>query len=348
MAELTGRAEITNEFNDDGLTGAMEVGQLVVQLPDDSGRSPQDLSAHPDICVRRSSSPGSAPSALGDCGVEVVSDEDAYAIELEVDATRPFWVKSSEFEALVAARLEVLYRDPAFRVGGEVELRQGFFEVFGKRFEISEGSMVFDPASPTLNPEVLLIATHKLRNDPNRTVTVHASGTLAHPVIEFSSTVPTNNEGEIIALLITGTTSQRRQSQDTSTQAAGEEAANFLAGVAFGVASLSLREEFCEHFPVISVETADSGFRSARIRAGFTADEIIPERMRSVVEGVYIEGYFTAGGNQGASAAGSGATTTGTGQSAGFLIELQFPHNIVGTGTFSPGSNWGVDLTWEP
>jgi hypothetical protein len=116
--------------------------------------------------------------------------------------------------------------------------------------------------------------------------------------------------------------------------------------VAFGVASLSLREEFGEHFPVISVETADGGFRSARIRAGFTADEIIPERMRSVVEGVYIEGYFTAGsGNQ---AGSSGATTTGTGQNAGFLIELQFPHNIVGTGTFSPGSNWGVDLTWEP
>jgi translocation and assembly module TamB len=348
MAELTGRAAITNEFHEDGLTGAMKVSQLVVQLPDDSGRSPQDLSAHPDICVRRTSSPDAASEASGDCGIEVVSDEDAYAIELEVDATRPFWVKSAEFEALVAARLEVLYRDPDFRVGGEVELRQGFFEVFGKRFEINEGSMVFDPASPTLNPEVLLIATHKLRNDPNRTVTVHASGTLAHPVIEFSSTVPTNNEGEIIALLITGTTSQRRQSQGTSTQAAGEEAANFLAGVAFGVASLSLREEFGEHFPVISVETADSGFRSARIRAGFTVDDIIPERMRSVVEGVYIEGYFTAGGNQGASAAGTGATTTGTGQNAGFLIELQFPHNIVGTGTISPGSNWGVDLTWEP
>jgi translocation and assembly module TamB len=346
MAALTGHAELTNEFEEGALTGAMRVDDLVVQLPDDSGRSPQDLTAHPDICVHRRATAEGLADASGDCGLDVVADEDAYRVDLTVDASRPFWVKSSEFEALVAARLEVLYRDPDFRVGGAVELRQGFFEVFGKRFDIDEGSMVFDASSPTLNPQVLLIATHRLRNDPNRTVTVHASGTLAHPVIEFSSTVPTNNEGEIIALLITGTTNQRRQSTDTSTLAAGQEAANFLAGVAFGVASLSLREEFGEHFPVISVETADGGFRSARIRAGFTADEIIPERMRSVVEGVYIEGYFTAGsGNQ---AGATGATTTGTGQNSGFLIELQFPHNIVGTGTFSPGSNWGVDLTWEP
>ncbi len=346
MARLTGNAEITNEFVETGIEGRMRIASLEVTLPETSSRSPQVLASHPDVCIRELV-PGTNESRCPDPAEEVAEDE--YAVRLAVDATRPFWVKSEDFEALVTADLDVTYSDDLY-VGGRVNFRRGFFEVFGRRFDVEEGYLQFDSRSAELNPEVDLKATHHLRGSQDRTVTVRATGTLANPLIEFTSTVPTNNEGEIIALLITGTTSQRRETAGTSALAAADEAADFLAGVAFGVASLSLREEFGRNFPSINVETADGGFRSARLRAGWSADDILPERMRNVVQGVYIEGYFTMRGQQDTSdgASGSGATSTGTGQDAGFLIELQFPHNIVGTGTYSPPSNWGVDVTWEP
>ncbi len=340
MARLTGRAELTNRFVDGGTEGEMRIGELGVFLPESSSRSPQSLSSHPEIRVQRSGAGSSERTREGDAE----ATEAPYLVQVELDASRPFWVRSADFEALVSApRLDVTYRDDLY-VGGTAELRRGHFEVFGKRFYVERGSLGFDDGSSELDPDVDLVATHRIRNDPNRTVTIRASGTLSHPIIEFSSTVPTANEGEIIALLITGTTHQRRETADTSTQAAADETADFLAGVAFGVASLSLREEFGAGFPQIQVETADGGFTSARIRAGYDLDDIIPERMRSVVQGVYLEGYFTARGQD----ADPGATSTGTGQDAGFLMELQFPHNIVGTGTYAPPANWGVDVTWEP
>ena len=60
---------------------------------------------------------------------------------------------------------------------------------------------------------------------------------------------------------------------------------------------------------------------------------------------------------------GNGEVSTGTGEgtaveqqqeeessfsrSLDFLIELYFPHNIVGSGTFAR-DRWGVDVVWEP
>ena len=42
---------------------------------------------------------------------------------------------------------------------------------------------------------------------------------------------------------------------------------------------------------------------------------------------------------------GEGAGTRATG---GVLLELLFPRDLVGTATFQEGSQWSVDLQWEP
>ena len=78
------------------------------------------------------------------------------------------------------------------------------------------------------------------------------------------------------------------------------------------------------------------------IRAGINVDSLIPPRLRDVVRGIYIEGYFTARRADG--------TEDSTRQSHdnGFLIELQFPRNIVGRSDYAPPTNWSLDITWEP
>src|SRR5690606_24656323 len=123
-------------------------------------------------------------------------------------------------------------------------------------------------------------------------------------------------------LIVTGET-QSETERGFDSAAAGRDAADFVAGVAFGVVSLSLREEFGGFLPVVTLEGQN------RFRARFDAERFLPESVRRIVKRVRIEGYFTAGqaGEEGQ------VRQSGQAQSAGFSVELGFPRGIVGRGT---------------
>ncbi|MEM9070162.1 MAG: translocation/assembly module TamB domain-containing protein, partial [Myxococcota bacterium] len=265
LANLDGSASIEAEFLEGELAGQLRVERLHVRLAEDLGRTPQDLARHPDIIV---------------LGEEVSAPVgDPYRISLHVDATTPFQVKHDDFAANVSAELDVLYADPRFDVSGRVELGSGHFDVFGKRFEVERGNMIF-LADRGFDPDVNLVAIHELRS--NETITVTASGRLSDPQIRFSSSV-TNDRAEIVALLVSGDV--RR---DTNAEA--ERApTDFLVGIAAGVLTLSLREQFGAAVPSIIFES--NQFGGARIRGGWRIDEVLPERLRRVIQGIYIEGF---------------------------------------------------------
>jgi hypothetical protein len=66
--------------------------------------------------------------------------------------------------------------------------------------------------------------------------------------------------------------------------------------------------------------------------------------MRKLVRRVYVEGGVFTPGDQ---AVGGAETAPSTSSTPQFLIELYFPHSIVGSGRFAPES-WGLDMLWEP
>ncbi len=331
IARLRGDATLTAKISPEELNGSLVVNDLNVRLPDDPGNNPQTLDAHPDLRVQ------------GEEKRDAI-DPSAYRISFDVDAKRPFWVRGSDFAAQTVAELRVTYQEPELHVGGEAQIRRGFFEVFGKRFDVERANMVFNEPDDQVNPNVSLVATHELRNQPGQTVTVTATGRLSNPVVRFSTTVPVDDESQIIALLLTGDTRVSRTQQPSTQQDASQQTADFLAGIVAGVLTLSLREEFGEFIPVIAVETGEAGYRSARVRAGFDIDRAVPKRLRNVVQGAYIEGFFGGG----AYTDGQGNNTTGQIDDLGFLLELQFPKNFVGTGTYSYPNNWSLDFTYEP
>jgi len=107
------------------------------------------------------------------------------------------------------------------------------------------------------------------------------------------------------------------------------------------VLTLSLREELGQYFPVIVVESGQRGLGGTRIRAGFDARDLLPEVVRRVVTGAYIEGSVDI----------AGANPDGSQRQApdvAFLMELRFPRDIVTTGQITIKGAWGLDLTWEP
>ncbi|MCB9600509.1 MAG: translocation/assembly module TamB domain-containing protein [Sandaracinus sp.] len=320
LARLTGQSRLGADFYEGGLQGTVVVDGLSVWLGDDAGRTPQSLAPHPDIVV---------------LGRETADEEPAepYSVSLHVDARRPFTIKGDDFAAELVAVLELGYVD-ALQLKGEVELRSGHFDIFGKRFDVERGALFFD-GETDLDPSVNLVAVHELRSRSGETVTVTASGRLSEPVIRFTSSL-TNDRAEIIALLVSG------EVRGETAQDVERAPTDFLAGIAAGVLTLSLREEFGQVVPTIVVEGNTYG--GTRIRGGWRLEDVLPESLRRVIRGVYIEGFFNTSGQDGEGS----RRTVGQVQDYGFLLELALPRNVVNTNTFTPPNNFSLDVTWQP
>ena len=332
MATLTGQASVQADLVTEGADVHVAVQRLSVRLSDDASRSVQSLESHPDIIV------------LGEEPDEVVDDA-PYPIRIRVDARAPFWVRRTDFAAQVRAEIDALWIDPDLLIGGYLEIRRGFFDVFGKRFDVDRGTMNFT-RQPELNPEVNLVATHTLRAPANTHVTVTVTGTLNTPGIDFSTDHPScMTRPEVIQLLITGSCERSDQASSLDQAQVEGQAMSFLAGALAGLGTLWARGELGELLPDIAIESGDQAFRSTRIRAGFRADDFIPVFLRDWVHGAYVEGQLAAEPGTAESGAEPSAGSAVTG---GFMLELQFPHSFVGTLRYQAPSSAGLDVTWEP
>jgi len=328
MARLRGSSRLIASFTEDGIDGEVRLRKLEIDIPASSA-TPLDLERHPEVFV------------LGET-YEPKRASDAYRVALKLVSEDKLEIRSKDqnFYVEADAQLDTIMAQE-LSVKGKVHLRRGNFQVFGKRFEIRSGSMVFD-GDPEMDAQVDLVARHTLRGS-NDNVTVTVSGRLSDPKIEFKSNVPTTSEAQVIALLVTGTTRQQR-GVNTSAAQASQETTNFLTGVAAGLFSASLQSQFGGLAPTFGIQqgqaTADDTSGDTAVQIGFSVDSVLPENIP--IRGLYVEGQFVARRNEG------GPNTTAQAQRPGFLIEALWPLNFVTSGTFAPPSNWSIDVTWEP
>ena len=326
LAWLSGAASIGGTVSGRNTDTTITTHDFIVRLPEQSAATLQPLEPHQEILVVGSARPGSGAAA------------DAYEVRVHIDANDPFEVRRNDFFAMVRADLQAIYRDPELRIGGRAQILRGTFEIFGKEFRLTEGAITFDGDSPELNPQVRVVAIYDIPGRTGATVRVDVTGTLLRPHVDFSST-ETSDQAEIISLLVSG---GRRQGGQ-SAAAAEEQAASFLAGLTAGILTLGLRQEFGDVIPMLAIEA--QGFGGTRIRAGFNADDLIPDFLRGIILGMYVEGQFSAEA-EGTNAAGSSSGSGGVG--LGVSVELSFPDDLLMRGTWVQPDNGGLDLLYEP
>ncbi|MBW1761475.1 MAG: translocation/assembly module TamB domain-containing protein [Deltaproteobacteria bacterium] len=328
IARLAGSARVIAKFEEAGLDGEVRLRKLELDIPE-SMVTPQDLERHPEVFF------------IGETH-EPIRRTDAYPIKLRIRSDDQFVIRSKDqgFYVEATAKLDTSLAEE-LSVEGTVNLHRGNFQVFGKRFDVRSGSMIFD-GDPDMDAKVDLVARHSLRGS-NDTVTVVVSGRLSDPTIEFKSNVATSSEAQVIALLVTGSTRQQR-GVNTSTAQASQDTTNFLTGVAAGLFSASLQSQFGGFAPTFGITQGQGGVDDfegdTAVQVGFNVDSVLPDNIP--IRGLYVEGQFVARRNEG------GPNTTAQAQRPGFLIEALWPLNFVTTGTFAPPSNWSIDVTWEP
>ncbi len=328
LATLTGEASVRATIGTDGVEGTVVAETLEVGLPPTSAGGVQAIELRRDVLVIADDAPDLARPP---------GSHFPFHIRIEAPS---FSVVRNDFSAEVRADLDVLYDSPDLFVGGTAEILRGTFEVLGKRFTVQRGALVF-VGDAEMDPDVLLVASYALPGRTGASVTITVIGRLSDLSVDFSST-ETNDTGEIIALLVSGR-SASSHSSGASAQQAGDQAANFLAGLTAGILTLGLRQQFGGQFvPNVAVETGDR-LGTVGLRVGFNADWLIPDFARDVVLAAYVEGFVSAGG-QSAATQSSGSSGVGGGVS----LEFQLPLNGVISGTYVPVSSGGLDLLWEP
>jgi translocation and assembly module TamB len=302
-----------------------------IELPQELGHSVQGLGQHPDVIYE--DQPGFFPeaTATGDALVPDEADDPAIPTRVIVDATQPFWIRRDDFSIQLTADLRIDSDDRGARITGLVQVKRGFINLVGRSFDFEDGEIVFD-GGRRVDPTLDLSAIHTLES--RETVTVNISGRLSNPTINFTTTVPgAETEAEIIALLVSGRGGSAMQAKDQAVSVLGGMAASFISSMT--------RRTAGAYIPRLSIESTSN---STRVRAGISADALIPEFLDEIVESAYVEGFV--GQREGTTTAGG--DTTSSGATGGFLIELYWPRSIVTTGTYEQPVNWSLDLTWEP
>ena len=347
LAAITGRADLATRFDygpdsllrpfmgeseeRDTRRGALTTATLhsiVIELPRDGLGTLQSLAPHPDVLI---------------VGEEAVAEErQDFPFVFHVDGRDPFTVRRSDFSARLVAELDVTYADPDLLIAGYINFLSGNFEIYGKQFEVTRGSLAFS-GEEELDPAVDLLATYALSGGGTK-INVAVTGRLSDIHVEFSSNDPSlSDRSRIIEALVSG--SAQRAGQDATGTAPEAATVRFIGGVLGGIATGFARDALGGLVPVLAVESADQG-RSARVRVGFRADDFIREHLpflTPILRGAYVEGFTSTTTGVGSDQSGTAGSTR-----AGFLIELAFPEHLVGRVTYSQPSNVGLDLLWEP
>lgn len=322
IARFNGTAKLQADVAPDHTNFDLTLHRARIELTDEDMASVQTLRTNPDI-------------VFSDTGAhEIKAIEETSAVKplvFNIDASEPFWVTRSDFSVLVATKLKVEAGEGPVSVTGTVDLDRGYIELIGQSFDIEQGHIEFT-GGREVEPTLDLTANHKVPG--GKKITIKATGTLREPQLAFFVDEEAVTAGEALS----AATGSRGSGSDTTVQ---QQVSSMATGLAAGVLTLGARRELGEWMPVLSIDAGENG---PSVRAGIEADRFIPSFLRGVVVDAYVEGIISS---QSDDPDGRNPNSSSTAMPAA-LLELRFPHDLVGEAQYGPGERWSVDIGWEP
>jgi len=189
-----------------------------------------------------------------------------FGLRLTVDAPRNLWVhgKDASLELGLGTdfRVEAAGKPAIY---GQVQVRRGRIDVFGRRFDLQAGSVVHFVGPPD---QPRLDVTAKYFNEAeNISVLLTAKGPLDKLAIAVTSPDrPDLTEGQLYTLIVTGKLQFGGSGNSAGSASASGEAASLVGGV---VAS-QLQKTLAGKLPldVLTLQAGDEGLTGSRLEAG--------------------------------------------------------------------------------
>ena len=292
-----------------------------IELADAATTEPQSLADNPDIVFS------------GEPVAKIEAQQAATPVHIRIDASQPFWVRRSDFSALVSTDLTIDSGGETPSVVGVVTVQRGVVELLGQMFDIQRGTIEFS-GGHAIEPILDLTATRKIPGAGGAVVQVTAHGSVHAPELAFEVDGTPATAGEALAAAL-GTRASPGGDADVQ-----NELSSLATGIAGSVLTLAARRELGPWVPVLALER---GAGETRVRAGVEADRFIPSFLRKVVVDAYVEGIVT---NQ--EQTDNGKVTNQSSTGAAVLLDLRFPHDLNSEAQYGPGTRWSLDFGWEP
>ena len=164
------------------------------------------------------------------------------SVDVVLRVQRGTWARSREANIEMFGELDIQRAtgDEEFKVTGALHSDYGDYELYGRRFSVTRGSVRFT-GSPT-NPVLQLLATHEVRPAGRAPfdIQVTIGGTLERPNVSLESQAqPTLTQSDLISFLAFGQSTTSLLQFDGSSIEGGGLAGSSLAG---NVAALATRQ----------------------------------------------------------------------------------------------------------
>ncbi|HEX6944360.1 MAG TPA: translocation/assembly module TamB domain-containing protein [Gemmatimonadaceae bacterium] len=164
------------------------------------------------------------------------------SVDVRLEVRRGTWARSREanIEVFGDLAIERFSGDDEISVTGALHSDYGDYELYGRRFQVTSGSVRF--TGPANNPVLQLLATHEVRQAGRAPfdIRVTIGGTLERPNISLESQAqPTLTQSDLISFLAFGQSSTSLLQFDGSAVEGGGLAGSSLSG---NVASLATRQ----------------------------------------------------------------------------------------------------------
>ncbi len=186
-AILSGDIALLGDMSAPVIEGDLTVNRAEIFLPDSGGPS------LPDIDIEE----------IGNGIVNTAREKEEQApavdpkLAMAIDLPNKIYVRGRGLESEWLGNLDVTGTTSAPRVTGDLEVKTGYFDFIEKRFEIDEGVITFNGASPP-DPTVAIEAS---TTEDDFTAIIKITGTTSDPDLTLESE-PTLPEDEVLARLL--------------------------------------------------------------------------------------------------------------------------------------------------
>jgi|GEM_PF-2337000 len=129
--------------------------------------------------------------------------------KLTLTIPRNTWIRNKNMNIELGGNLDLLKNNKNFEIYGTVRTLRGFYEQYGRKFDIKEGNITFEGGSD-INPILNISITHSFRdfNRVHKILNIKLNGRMNNPTISFLLNDEDITEVDAVSYLLFGRSSQ--------------------------------------------------------------------------------------------------------------------------------------------
>jgi translocation and assembly module TamB len=181
------------------------------------------------------------------------------------------WLRSPEMNIEIGGNIDLVKSEARLEVFGPIQILRGQYTLYGKRFQISEGTLTFK-GGEQVNPDVSVKADCVFRttDGDKKTVTAIVTGEARSPAVRFTLDGKDITETDAVSYIMTGRSMEEMaQSGGASSSAAGSSGTELAASAAAGMLAgqLSYALGGATSLDVLDIDTQNS-WQNATVTVG--------------------------------------------------------------------------------